>query len=70
MAKVWSTKDKIQEGIRLKDEGNAFVKSGEFKKALKSYKTVFLYVNGLICTYILLCFLPRELTPRTHSERQ
>ncbi|KAH9256519.1 hypothetical protein BASA81_005434 [Batrachochytrium salamandrivorans] len=47
-ARVWTTKDKIAEGNRLKDEGNQFVKSGELKKALKSYKTVFLYINGLI----------------------
>lgn len=47
-ARVWTTQDKIAEGNRLKDEGNRLVKSGELKKALKSYKTVFLYVNGLI----------------------
>jgi hypothetical protein len=71
MAKVWTTDLKIEEGLRLKEEGNAFVKAGEFKKALKSYKYVFLYVNGLICMFSSHVFSSQKLTsPRPPSTGQ
>jgi tetratricopeptide (TPR) repeat protein len=56
-----SSEDKIAKGLELKEEGNAFVKAKDYKNALKPYKTVFLYINGLIGT----CSLPLKLS--THS---
>lgn len=40
--------EKIDKGYEIKDEGNAFVKQQEFRKAAKTYRKVFLYINGLI----------------------
>lgn len=47
-APIATIDDKIREAQRLKDEGNEFVKAGDFRKALNRYAKVFLYVNGLV----------------------
>ena len=38
---------KLTVATTLKTEGNAFFSSGEYKKAIHKYNSVFLYVNGL-----------------------
>jgi len=45
---LMTNKDKIEQGLRYKEEGNALVKNGEFKKACRSYRRVFGCVNGLL----------------------
>jgi tetratricopeptide (TPR) repeat protein len=39
---------KIEQAMLFKEEGNKFVKDGDYKKACKTYRRVFAYVNGLI----------------------
>ncbi|KAI8902148.1 hypothetical protein BC833DRAFT_574566 [Globomyces pollinis-pini] len=38
---------KIETGTRYKDDGNQFVKSGEYKQALGCYHRALLYITGL-----------------------
>ncbi len=40
--------DKIAAGAALKDQGNEHFKVGDMAKAAHSYRSVFLYVNGLV----------------------
>eukprot|EP01083_Nonionella_stella_P046436 124367_1 len=40
--------DAIREAEKLKAEGNAFFKSGNYQKALGKYTRVFAYINGLV----------------------
>ena len=39
--------DKIAQATELKDQGNDLFRIGEYKKALRTYLTVFLYTRGL-----------------------
>jgi tetratricopeptide (TPR) repeat protein len=45
---MMSTKQKIEAGMKLKEEGNQHVKEGEYRKACRSYRRVFGCINGLI----------------------
>jgi len=42
--------EKIATAKKFKEEGNAFVKSGLYKKAIVSYMKVFAYLNGVNAT--------------------
>jgi tetratricopeptide (TPR) repeat protein len=39
--------DKIQEANLLKSQGNVYFKAGNYRKAVKHYNMIFLYVNGV-----------------------
>jgi len=43
-----STAEKIAKARELKMEGNSLFKSGDLKKAVVKYRTVFAFVNGLV----------------------
>mmetsp|Transcript_17897 Transcript_17897/g.35297 ORF Transcript_17897/g.35297 Transcript_17897/m.35297 type:complete len:200 (-) Transcript_17897:149-748(-) len=43
-----SISDKLEAAQKLKDEGNALLQAGELRQAARKYRTVFLYVNGLV----------------------
>jgi tetratricopeptide (TPR) repeat protein len=43
-----SAKQKIDEGVRLKEEGNKYVQAKEYRKACSCYRRVFAFANGLI----------------------
>ncbi|GBG30106.1 Peptidyl-prolyl cis-trans isomerase FKBP5 [Hondaea fermentalgiana] len=52
---------KIEAATALKNEGNALLQSGELRKAARKYRTVFLYVNGLVgCEDEVAKFTPKE----------
>ena len=42
-----TTEDKIEVATQLKNEGNDHFKKQDYKKAINTYKKVFLYINGL-----------------------
>jgi tetratricopeptide (TPR) repeat protein len=42
-----TVEEKIQHAQQLKEQGNEHFKKGETKKAIRSYKHIFLYVTGL-----------------------
>ena len=44
----WTTQQKLEKANEIKEEGNKLVKEGQYRKAAKTYRTVFFYVNGLI----------------------
>ena len=43
-----STKEKIEQGIALKVEGNEYFKKKEYRNAMKSYHKALLHVKGLV----------------------
>lgn len=59
---------KIEYAEKLKEEGNVFFKKGEYKKALRKYKLIYLYVAGLKPSLSKIMGVPNEKNQENEME--